>query len=141
MHRFTLTTLIAGALALGAPSHSSSEYSIDWFVIGAGGGVSTGGDYELRGVIGQPLAHAPTTEGEYTITGGFLAIPTVIDPPSCPGDANGDNQVNFTDLNAVLSAFGQSGAPGFSDADLNNDGVVNFADLNAVLSAFGATCA
>jgi hypothetical protein len=58
----------------------------------------------------------------------------------CPGDADGDNQVNFTDLNAVLSAFGQSGAPGFSGADLNNDGVVNFADLNAVLSAFGTAC-
>jgi len=48
--------------------------------------------------------------------------------------------VNFADLNAVLSAFGQSGAPGFSGADLNDDGVVNFADLNAVLSAFGAQC-
>jgi hypothetical protein len=59
----------------------------------------------------------------------------------CPGDANGDNQVNFTDLNAVLSAFGQSGAPGFSGADLNNDGIVNFVDLNTVLSAFGSSCA
>lgn len=58
----------------------------------------------------------------------------------CPGDVNGDNLVNFADLNAVLSEFGQTGAPGFSPSDLNNDGAVNFADLNAVLSAFGADC-
>lgn len=55
----------------------------------------------------------------------------------CEGDANGDNQVNFTDLNAVLSDFGQSGAvPG----DINGDGTVNFTDLNIVMSKFGNAC-
>lgn len=43
----------------------------------------------------------------------------------CPGDINGDNQVNFADLNAVLSAFGNPYA---------------FANLNAVLSNFGGSC-
>ncbi len=57
----------------------------------------------------------------------------------CPGDTNGDNIVNFTDLNAVLTAFGQNVAPG-TGADLNGDGVVNFTDLNAVLSNFGDAC-
>jgi hypothetical protein len=56
----------------------------------------------------------------------------------CPGDTNGDNIVNFADLNAVLSSFGQTGLG--LPADLNGDGVVNFTDLNAVLSAFGASC-
>ncbi len=56
----------------------------------------------------------------------------------CPGDTNGDNVVNFTDLNAVLAAFGQSGAG--NPADVNGDGVVNFSDLNDVLGAFGADC-
>jgi hypothetical protein len=56
----------------------------------------------------------------------------------CPGDTNGDNIVNFADLNTVLGAFGQSGAgiPG----DVNGDGTVNFSDLNEVLGAFGAEC-
>jgi hypothetical protein len=58
----------------------------------------------------------------------------------CPGDANGDGIVNFTDLNAVLSTFGMTGAPGFTGADLNGDGVVNFTDLNIVLSNFGSNC-
>jgi hypothetical protein len=57
----------------------------------------------------------------------------------CPGDANGDNVVNFSDLNAVLATFGQSG-PGLA-GDVNGDGLVNFQDLNEVLSNFGAECA
>lgn len=59
----------------------------------------------------------------------------------CPGDTDGDNVVNFVDLNAVLSAFGVQAAPAELPADVNLDGVVNFVDLNAVLSAFGVTCA
>ncbi len=58
--------------------------------------------------------------------------------PACPGDANGDLVVNFADLNAVLSAFGQSGVG--IGGDVNGDGTVNFADLNVVLSAFGSAC-
>jgi hypothetical protein len=56
----------------------------------------------------------------------------------CPGDANGDSVVNFADLNAVLSQFGQSGQ-GLA-GDVTGDGVVNFSDLNTVLSAFGRIC-
>jgi hypothetical protein len=56
----------------------------------------------------------------------------------CPGDSNGDGIVNFTDLNAVLATFGQSG-PGLpGDVDGNN--IVNFADLNLVLANFGTNC-
>ncbi len=57
---------------------------------------------------------------------------------ACPGDTNGDNIVNFTDLNAVLAAFGQSGE-GLA-GDVNGDGLVNFSDLNEVLANFGADC-
>lgn len=56
----------------------------------------------------------------------------------CEGDTNGDNTVNFADLNAVLSTFGQSGAGIAGDVDGNM--VVNFVDLNTVLSNFGADC-
>jgi hypothetical protein len=59
----------------------------------------------------------------------------LVDPLA--GDTNGDGVVNFTDLNTVLSQFGQSG-PGLS-GDTNDDGIVNFTDLNIVLSNFGQT--
>jgi hypothetical protein len=56
----------------------------------------------------------------------------------CRGDANGDNAVNFADLNAVLSDFGLTGDN--LVGDVNNDDCVNFSDLNEVLSSFGITC-
>jgi hypothetical protein len=56
----------------------------------------------------------------------------------CPGDTNGDRQVDFVDLNRVLGEFGTTaeGLPG----DLNNDGTVDFLDLNIALSFFGGGC-
>lgn len=57
----------------------------------------------------------------------------------CPTDANGDNITNFSDLNAILSAFGTSGAT-VECLDTDGNGTINFADLNAVLSAFGQNC-
>ena len=62
---------------------------------------------------------------------GFAGTP-------CPGDVTGDGFVDFSDLNALLAQFGQTG-PGLS-ADLNADGVVDFSDLNALLSRFGVPC-
>lgn len=56
----------------------------------------------------------------------------------CPGDADGDGQVGFSDLNIVLSQFNTSG-PGLT-GDLNGDGHVNFADLNLVLGVFNTPC-
>jgi hypothetical protein len=58
---------------------------------------------------------------------------------ACSGDTNGDGVVNFTDLNAVLTSFGQSVPPG-TGGDVNDDGVVNFTDLNEVLANFGVEC-
>lgn len=57
-------------------------------------------------------------------------------PEDCPGDANGDNRTDLTDLNIVLANFGSDA----EQADLNDDGVVDITDLNLVLSSFGAIC-
>lgn len=56
----------------------------------------------------------------------------------CPGDTNGDNEINFTDLNTVLTQFGQTGS-GLA-GDVNDSGTVDFGDLNLILSNFGLSC-
>jgi hypothetical protein len=88
-------------------------------------------------------ANAAPVESDATIsffkTAG-TATARVLSPAGCTitADTNGDNVVNFTDLNAVLGAFGQTGAG--NPADINGDGTVNFNDLNSVLSEFGLDC-
>lgn len=58
--------------------------------------------------------------------------------PFCDGDASGDLLVDFTDLNILLSQFGDQG-PGLA-ADLDGDGFVGFSDLNILLTRFGDSC-
>lgn len=57
---------------------------------------------------------------------------------ACPGDSNDDGVVDVADLNAVLTAYGQTG-PALA-ADVTGDLTVNFVDLNVVLGRFGAPC-
>ena len=69
---------------LAVVTASAQNYSIDWFTIDGGGGVSSGGGYTLSGTIGQPDA-ATLSGGGYTLIGGFwslvAAIPTSAAPP------------------------------------------------------------
>ena len=55
---------------------------------------------------------------------------------ACFGDATGDGVIDFDDLNAVLSNWGEPGPEG----DLNGSGLVDFDDLNLVLSAWEMDC-
>ncbi len=55
----------------------------------------------------------------------------------CPGDTDGNQTVNFADLNTVLAQFGK--IMGVYAGDVNGDTDVNFADLNLVLANFGQT--
>lgn len=55
--------------------------------------------------------------------------------PPCPGDLNGDNTVDTTDLGILLGAFGAT-----TDGDINNDGITDTTDLGILLGAFGVPC-
>lgn len=58
-------------------------------------------------------------------------------PVEPAGDTDRDGDVDFADLNAVLTGFGSAGAgvPG----DANFDNVVDFSDLNTVLTNYGTS--
>lgn len=72
MKKLLILSLIWGTTHL---SGLAQEFQIDWFTLDGGGGVSTGGTYELRGTIGQPDAGITLTGGTYQLTGGFWAAP------------------------------------------------------------------
>ena len=76
---------VLSALSLLATSNRAlaQSYSIDWFTIDGGGGTSTGGVYSVTGTIGQPDAGA-MTGGNYTLDGGFWALPTVVQVTNAP---------------------------------------------------------
>lgn len=59
--------------------------------------------------------------------------------PACPGDFNGDGDVDLADLAQLLTHYGESGTA-YEDGDLDGDGDVDLADLAALLGVYGTVC-
>ena len=83
--RFAACCLLTSAFCL--PAHA--QYAIDWHTIDGGGGTSTGGpmigvNYSVSGTIGQPDAGSAMTNGQYSVTGGFWALPTAVQTTNAP---------------------------------------------------------
>jgi hypothetical protein len=74
-----MLTFLAIPLAINAQT-----YSIDWYKISGGGGTSTGGVYAISGTIGQHDAGGPMTGGNFSLTGGFWALISVVQTPGLP---------------------------------------------------------
>jgi hypothetical protein len=78
------------------------SYSIDWYKIAGGGGTSTGGVYAVSGTIGQHDASAAVTGGNYSLTGGFWAMISVVQtagaPPLCISRSGGSVTVYWQDV-------------------------------------------
>ena len=75
----------SAALLLGIAwmAHAQS-YSIDWYKIAGGGGTSTGGTYQVSGTIGQHDAGNAMTGGNYSLTGGFWSLISVVQTAGLP---------------------------------------------------------
>jgi hypothetical protein len=84
-HSKTWRNFVASLLFLvtATIAHAQS-YSIDWFTIDGGGGTSTSGVYSVSGTIGQPDAGGAMTGGNYSLTGGFWALISIVQTPGAP---------------------------------------------------------
>jgi len=61
-----------------------AQYAIDWHTMDGGGGTSTGGVFAVSGTIGQPDAGPTMTNGQFSVTGGFWALPQVVQTEGAP---------------------------------------------------------
>jgi hypothetical protein len=78
------------------------SYSIDWYKIAGGGGTSTGGVYAVSGTIGQHDASGAMTGGNYSLTGGFWSLISVVQtagaPTLCISQSGGTVTVYWQDV-------------------------------------------
>lgn len=74
-----------------------------------------------------------STRNEYSMALSDQAV--------CVGDVNGDDVVDFVDLNLLLGQYASTGPVGSLPSDINYDGVVDFFDLNLLLGFYGKDCA
>src|SRR5215472_2804431 len=77
----SFSMFVALALCISA---RAQQYSIDWFKVSGGGGTSTNGQYSISGTIGQHDAGGPMIGGNYSLTGGFWALYSVVQTPGAP---------------------------------------------------------
>ena len=85
MTHTTQATILALLAVCGAAiSTQAQAFTIDWYTIDGGGGTSTGGVFTISGTIGQPDAGGPMTGGNYSLTGGFWALPAAVQTPGAP---------------------------------------------------------
>lgn len=120
------------AAAVFAPA-ASAQFSIPWYTIDSGGGMSSGGGFTLYGTIGQPDAGQPMSGGNFTLYPGFWAGISR-GGPACTAD--------LTTTGATLPGFPNYGVP---DGETNIDDLGYFLnlwlalDLQADLTTTGAT--
>jgi hypothetical protein len=62
----------------------AQQYSIGWYKISGGGGTSTGATYQVTGTIGQPDANGAMTGGNFSVTGGFWSLISVVQTFGAP---------------------------------------------------------
>ncbi len=86
-----------------------------------------------------PITEVGQAAVRVTFTDDTEAVVVLTPPADCPGDADGDYDVDSADLNIILAAFGTTGDPGMP-GDLDLDGDCDSADLNIVLAHFGEQC-
>jgi hypothetical protein len=82
--RFNFAWLVFLILSFSEATLHAQSYSIDGFTVAGGGGTSTGGVYAVSGTLGQHDAGGPMTNGQYSLTGGFWALPSAVQTPGAP---------------------------------------------------------
>jgi hypothetical protein len=79
-----MKTLILILSLLFTATGFAQQYSIDWYKIAGGGGTSTSATYQVTGTIGQPDAGGAMTGGNYSLTGGFWSLISVVQTLGAP---------------------------------------------------------
>ena len=74
--------ILVGMLVCG--TGFAQQYSIDWYKIAGGGGTSIGATYQVTGTIGQPDASGSMSGGNYSLTGGFWSLISVVQTAGLP---------------------------------------------------------
>jgi len=88
--------------------------------------------------VGVPVIRLRVTDPEGAVT---VSTPVNVRvAPACPGDFDGDNDIDISDLAQLLGSYGTTSGASYQDGDLDEDGDVDLTDLAELLGVYGTTC-
>ncbi len=119
---YLLAISVKGRVPISQSGQPIFVFSVPTEVSGADGST-----LPLQQWVGPPVTQIP---GDYTIE---------ISVPPCPGDVNGDQQVNLSDIAAVTMQWNTTVMPWFG-ADLSGDGLVGLADIAQIINNWAQPC-
>ena len=68
--------LLASMLGGAVLAQTSTNYNLEWHVIGGGGGPVSSASYMVRSTAGQGAASPPySASGNYVVSGGYWSLP------------------------------------------------------------------
>ncbi len=141
--RYTTAVVASWFLLLNAAAfgQSGGGFDLTWTTIDGGGGVSTGGGFELAGTIGQADATAASalTGGDYALTGGFWYAVGPLCTLFVAPDFDMDCDVDEADLEALELCASGPAIPydaGCGGTDLDTDGDVDQSDFGLFQRCF-----
>ncbi len=108
------------------------QYTLDWFTVDGGGGMSTGGLYSVVGTIGQPAAGA-ISGGNYSLTDGFWAF-YAVQTPGAP-----KLSIFLSDTNTVVIVWPSPSAGWELQLNTNNVGSLNWSNVAGSIHDDGTT--
>jgi hypothetical protein len=117
----------------GLTAVRAQSYSIDWSTIDGGGGVSTGGVYQVNGTIGQADAGVAMTGGNYSVSGGFWSLIAAVQTPGAPL-----LKITLTHTNTAVVSW-PSPSTGFGLQQNSSAGTTNWTDVGLSPNDNGTT--
>jgi hypothetical protein len=114
---------------------ASGGFELSWSTVDGGGGTSSGGDFVLRGTIGQPDA-GDLSGGDFTLRGGFWQPAASDGCGDCPTDVDGNGQTEAFDLANLLGKWGPV-TPASACLDADGNGFIEAFDLAVLLGSWG----
>lgn len=119
--------------------------------VGPSGSEASGGWYYHEFVVSEYVAltanveirFIASDEGDGSIVEAaiddFTLTETGCSGPDCPGDLDGDGDIDLSDLSQLLANFGSTDAT-YEQGDIDGDGDVDLSDLALLLAVFNTVC-
>jgi hypothetical protein len=130
---FALPVLVALFVVVVSVIHAQ-QYSINWSKVAGGGGTSAGGAYQVSGTIGQHDAGGPMTSGNYSLTGGFWSVITVVQTPGAPRLT-----ISFNSPLPTVTVSWPSSATNYVLQQNSNLNTANWINTGLLITTNGAT--